>query len=1332
MISTDYQLITTPDELRSAADELRQHAVLGFDCETTDLDPYRGRLRLVQLAAPDGVRIIDLDRFGDGDLKNSEALRPLRDLLAAARPIKIAHNCLTGDMQVSLADGTKALLEELVRNKTRAKVWCLDEQTGQLVVGEVIDWIDAGISPWDNWLRIRTRGKGRLRVTKDHEILTERGRVCAADLQVGDKILTNLPELSRQQREMLYGSLLGDGSVTMQETALCRTPHFKVSHSAAQQPYLALKAAVLGDLVKSVKVEKISFRGFSESEQGTRLTRLTTKSDVRLFELYDNCLVAGKRAITPAWLENLTLPAIAIWYCDDGTLSGGSSASICVSALGSAGADSLAEFLRGKGFPVKLWVRNDGQLYLKIIGPRGRGMSEGLKLFWESLAPYVPVSMQYKLPAAYRHQASDEYWLTPNAQAKVFSDTVVEVLPLLRGSDSRGRYEEYSRGQSRGVKQYCLTVSPHRNFIAGGLAVSNCKFDSKWVKHTLGVEVGGLFDTLLASQLVSAGDMDERHGLEAVAARHLNETIDKAERLSDWSGELSEAQLEYAARDAAVLPPLREKLIEKLKADALLRCAQLEFECVLPVASLELAGIYLDKERWREQLAVVEKKRATLAEELQSMLAEESAQGSLFGGPTRLDINLDSHVQLTRALKRIGITDLPDSTRNWKLQPLAEKYPEIKKLLEYRTVQKALTSYGENILEEINPVTGRIHANFHQIGAPTGRMACTGPNIQQVPHSIEYRRCFRAPEGRKLCIADYSQIELRILADFTGDQGFVDAFNSGADLHRVTASQVFNTPLDQVTKEQRDFAKRLNFGVVYGIGAQRFSMMTGLSLTDAEDILRRYFATYRQLDAWLRDAAQRAVRERTARTASGRLARFRFDSEDRQAISLAQRNGKNTPVQGCVCYDSKIFTESDGYIEIGKLNGKAVRVWDGSRFVNAQVAHSGKKQKVKVEFWGGYYTECSPEHKFLTIDVNGRTSWRTPAQFVKGNYVVLTEAVGEWSLGLSLPELHVGKAHNSSHASLTDGLSDPFEFGVWLGRLASDGSLQDRQLYLLVAQHEEIILPRMRRFTERFGHVSYAVKHGGRGTKPIHFLTVSALGLARQLTEAGLKTRVPDFAWQDSRILAGYLRGMFDGDGTVNQDGAILTFGKGPDFYLDWAREVQQALLLFGVRSRIHRCADRINVCVLKRDMPLFCERIGFLNPQKQVKAMAIKDGTGYENKIYGRAVRIKSVEFTDELVEMYDVVDSETSQFMVNGLVTHNSSADILKRALRLLHDKLRDTSACIVNIVHDEIVVEADAGETEAIAKKVEDAMCAAGEEYVKKVPVKVETEVADEWVK
>jgi len=426
----------------------------------------------------------------------------------------------------------------------------------------------------------------------------------------------------------------------------------------------------------------------------------------------------------------------------------------------------------------------------------------------------------------------------------------------------------------------------------------NAKFDAKFIKHNLGVDLGGLFDTLLASQLVGAGDIEERHGLETVASRYLNEAVDKSERLSNWNFELSEAQLEYAARDAAVLLPLREKLIDRLKSESLVKVAQLEFECVMPVVDIELAGFYMHKERWREQLSIVEKRRVELAEQLQQVLAEESSQGSLFGGPEREDINLDSQQQLTKALTRLGIP-VPDSTRNWKLQPLAVEYPIIGTLLEYRTVQKALTSYGENMIEMINPVTKRLHADFRQIGAPTGRFACTNPNIQQVPHSVEYRRCFSGyPDGRKLIIADYSQIELRILAEFSGDRGFIEAFNSGADLHRVTAAQVFNVGLDQVTKEQRDFAKRLNFGVVYGIGAQRFALMTGLSVPDAENVLRRYFATYRQLDTYLRDAANRAVSERQARTASGRLVRFRYDENDRQQISMTQRNGKNTPIQG--------------------------------------------------------------------------------------------------------------------------------------------------------------------------------------------------------------------------------------------------------------------------------------------------------------------------------------------------------------------------------------------------------------------------------------------------
>src|SRR6185369_14323925 len=143
----------------------------------------------------------------------------------------------------------------------------------------------------------------------------------------------------------------------------------------------------------------------------------------------------------------------------------------------------------------------------------------------------------------------------------------------------------------------------------------NSKFDAKFIKHNLGVDLGGLFDTLLASQLVGAGDIEERHGLESVATRYLNEAVDKTERLSNWDFELSESQLEYAARDAAVLLPLRERLIERLRAEALVKVAQLEFECVIPVVDIELAGFYMHKDRWLEQLSIVEKRRIELAEQ---------------------------------------------------------------------------------------------------------------------------------------------------------------------------------------------------------------------------------------------------------------------------------------------------------------------------------------------------------------------------------------------------------------------------------------------------------------------------------------------------------------------------------------------------------------------------------------------------------------------------------------------------------------------------------------------------------------------------------------------
>ncbi|MBP6005052.1 MAG: hypothetical protein KA746_16605 [Pyrinomonadaceae bacterium] len=441
-------------------------------------------------------------------------------------------------------------------------------------------------------------------------------------------------------------------------------------------------------------------------------------------------------------------------------------------------------------------------------------------------------------------------------------------------------------------------LAPLRDLLASDKQVKiahNAKFDTKWTRHHLGVEVGGVYDTYLASQLISAGEGDRRHGLADVVQVFLGRTLDKSEQVSDWgAAELTHSQIEYAAKDAAIMPEVREKLEERIVADGLTDVLRLENECVMPIAEMELNGFYLDEERWREQLDKVLVLQRKAAEQLQDMLAAGVAQASLFG---RTEINLDSQAQVTDALVNLGVP-VPNTTRAWELQPLAEKYPVVAKLLEYRGVAKASQSFGENILEFIEPKTGRIHADFRQIGAPTGRFSCSKPNLQQIPHEEEYRRCFRAPDGRKLVIADYSQIELRILADFSDDRSFIEAFESGQDFHSATAAQVFGIAAADVTPDQRSFAKRLNFGVVYGIGASRFAMMTGLTQSDAENTLRKYFATYPRMDEWLRMQAKNVLTERQTRTASGRLAKFRVDESDRSSVAAAQRYAKNMPIQG--------------------------------------------------------------------------------------------------------------------------------------------------------------------------------------------------------------------------------------------------------------------------------------------------------------------------------------------------------------------------------------------------------------------------------------------------
>ena len=436
-------------------------------------------------------------------------------------------------------------------------------------------------------------------------------------------------------------------------------------------------------------------------------------------------------------------------------------------------------------------------------------------------------------------------------------------------------------------------LSPLKDVLEGGPVKvgHNLKFDYAFLLDLYGISLSPLFDTMLAAQVLDGGNYAASYSLEAVAERYLEESLDKSEQRSDWSGDLSRRQIEYAARDAAILLPLRERLAEALEAEDLGLVSRIEFAAVSSIAEMELAGIKLDVQRWKELEKVVRERRDRAALELESHFPEPEGVLPLEGLGPRL--NLNSPQQITDAFKSLGI-DLPD-TKVWTL--LKVEHPAAKALLRYRELQKKLGTYLETYPNFIHPKTGRIHANFLQCRVPTGRLACTAPNVQQIPHEDEFRRCFVAEEGNTLVIADYSQIELRILAEVSEDPAFVGAFQRGVDLHRLTAATMYNVPMDEVSRDQRSAAKRINFGLMYGRGAKSLSAQLGTNEERGRQLINEYFANYPKVQRFLQRTANRATRDRTLRTLAGRVRKFGESPvlDDRGAM---RREAMNYPIQG--------------------------------------------------------------------------------------------------------------------------------------------------------------------------------------------------------------------------------------------------------------------------------------------------------------------------------------------------------------------------------------------------------------------------------------------------
>ena len=371
---------------------------------------------------------------------------------------------------------------------------------------------------------------------------------------------------------------------------------------------------------------------------------------------------------------------------------------------------------------------------------------------------------------------------------------------------------------------------------------------------------------------------EKPHSLQSVARRELGIELDKEHQTANWGGELSSAMLKYAAMDTQVLLPLVEIFESEIEDTGLQATLRLEHRALHTMAWMVGAGCPFDAAGWQDHLKDLQERKTGLANKLNEV-APERPEGKPW--------NWNSHVQIMEVFRLVGI-ELPN-TRQETLSLYDNHLARI--LLEYKKVSTTLSNHGPKLLQEVR-ADGRIYAGWRQIGAETGRMSCSKPGLQKLP--VEVKKYVRAPKGRILIKADYSQIELRIAAKFSGDQIMLEAYQKGEDLHLRTAKSLADAG---VGKEDRKLAKAVNFGLLYGQGAKglkdyaRKEYEIDITLEEAALYRKRFFESYPGLAAWHERERQRMKRGETeTRTLTGRR-RTRVTKFTEWVNALVQRTG---------------------------------------------------------------------------------------------------------------------------------------------------------------------------------------------------------------------------------------------------------------------------------------------------------------------------------------------------------------------------------------------------------------------------------------------------------
>lgn len=506
----------------------------------------------------------------------------------------------------------------------------------------------------------------------------------------------------------------------------------------------------------------------------------------------------------------------------------------------------------------------------------------------------------------------------------------------------------------------------------------NLKYDIKVLrKYNIQVK-GKLFDTMLAHYLINP---DMRHSMDVLAETYLNYTPISIEELIGKKGknQLSmrdvplDKQTEYAVEDADITLQLKEHFEKELgEANTKKLFEDIEVPLLRVLADMELEGINLDKGFLN-----------SLTEELNNDI--KSLEEKIYKEAGN-EFNIASPKQLGEILfDKLKLVDKPKKTKTGQyatsediLSYLAKDHEIIKHILEYRGLAKLKSTYVDALPNQVLKQTGRVHTDYMQTVAATGRLSSNNPNLQNIPIRTERGRQVRKAfiprdSNYTLLAADYSQIELRIIAALSKEENMIEAFKNGEDIHASTASKVFNIPLKAVTREQRGNAKTVNFGIIYGVSAFGLSNQTDLSRSEAKELIDTYYTTYPKLRNYISEQVDFARENGYVQTVLGRR-RYLKDINSRNAVvrGAAERNAVNAPIQGSAADIIKIaMINIHKKLEDGQFASKMLlQVHDELVFDVYKPELESIKRMVKTEMESAYTLEVP-----LVVDLDIGDNW---------------------------------------------------------------------------------------------------------------------------------------------------------------------------------------------------------------------------------------------------------------------------------------------------------------------------------------------------------------------